>query len=156
MPASTGTIKYVTPGSSNEVPADDIFRHVSIATPYMDLIEEFTLSEQLRFHFGLKTPRQGMNETEMLDRMYLRHAKDKYISNFSSGMRQRVKLALAFFTAADILFLDEPGTNLDAQAFAWYLDQLAGLPEKCLVFIASNQASEYPSNAQKLDITGFK
>ena len=154
MPPSTGTLRYSTPNS--EIPCEEIFRHISIATPYMDLIDEFTLLEQLRFHFKLKPGRSDMNEEEMLEKMYLMHAKHKYISNFSSGMKQRVKLALAFFSHADILFLDEPGTNLDNQAFDWYLQQLAALPNTCLVFIASNQASEYPANAQKLDIMSFK
>ncbi len=122
----------------------------------MDLIEEFTLEEQLKFHFKLKYARPGLDAETMLEKMYLTHARGKYISNFSSGMKQRVKLALAFFTQADILFLDEPGTNLDTQAFEWYLRQLAELPPQCLVFIASNQTSEYPTNAQKIDIMRYK
>ena len=154
MPPSLGTIKYNT--AQGEVACEDIFKHLAIATPYLDLIDEFTLLEQVRFHFNLKPARRNMSEEEMLDKMYLSHAKHKYISNFSSGMKQRVKLALAFFSQADILFLDEPGTNLDEQAFEWYLGQLGALPAECLVFIASNQASEYPTNAQKLDIMSFK
>lgn len=154
MPPSTGTLKYSTPNT--EIPCEEIFRHISIAAPYMDLIDEFTLLEQVRFHFKLKPTRFNMNEAEILEKMYLTHAKHKYISNFSSGMKQRVKLALAFYSQADIVFLDEPGTNLDMQAFDWYLQQIETLPTNCLVFIASNQVSEYPANAQKLDIMSFK
>lgn len=154
MPQSRGALKYMS--EKNEIAADEIFTHVSIAAPYMELIEEFTLQEQLRFHFSLKRARNEMNMSDMLEKMYLTHAKDKYISNFSSGMKQRVKLALAFFSQADILFLDEPGTNLDSQAFDWYLQQLERLVGNCLIFIASNQASEYPFNAQKIDIMSFK
>ncbi len=154
MPPSTGGIKYLTP--KGEIPGEDIYKHITIATPYLDLIDEFTLLEQLRFHFQLKPCRYKITEAEMLDRMYLSHAKDKHISNFSSGMRQRVKLFLAFFSQADIIFLDEPGTNLDNQAFDWYLAQVKSLPDSCLVFIASNQTSEYPANAQKIDIMSYK
>jgi len=154
MPPSYGTLRYSS--RSRSIPVEEIFRHVSVATPYMDLIEEFTLLEQLKFHFALKPAWPGLNEIDILEKMYLTHAKDKYIANFSSGMRQRVKLALAFFTRADILFLDEPGTNLDSQAFAWYLEQLSQLSSHSLVFIASNQTSEYPANAQKIDIMSYK
>ncbi|MEJ7644475.1 MAG: ABC transporter ATP-binding protein [Chryseolinea sp.] len=154
MPPSQGALNYS--GRSRSIPVEEVFGHVSIATPYMDLIEEFTLFEQLKFHFALKPSWPGLNEYEMLDKMYLSHAKDKYIANFSSGMRQRVKLALAFFTRADILFLDEPGTNLDSQAFEWYLQQLSEMSPQSLVFIASNQSSEYPVNAQKIDIMSYK
>jgi ABC-type multidrug transport system ATPase subunit len=93
---------------------------------------------------------------EILERMYLTHARHKQLANFSSGMRQRVKLALAFFSKADVIFLDEPGTNLDHEAFDWYTRELQALPPECLVFIASNQPSEYPANAQKIDIMGLK
>jgi len=154
VPPSAGTVTYAT--GNGVIPAENIFQHLSIATPYLDLIEEFTLREQLRFHFKLKPCRQGWSEAEVLEKMYLTHARDKYISNFSSGMKQRLKLALAFFSQADIVFLDEPGTNLDQQAFDWYLQQLTSLPPQCLVFIASNQPSEYPASAQKIDIMRFK
>jgi len=154
VPPSAGTVAYTA--DDKNVPAEDVYKHMAIATPYLDLVEEFTLREQLRFHFKLKPCRQGWTEAEMLDKMYLTHARDKYISNFSSGMKQRVKLALAFFSAADIVFLDEPGTNLDQQAFDWYQHQLSSLPPQCLVFIASNQPSEYPASAQKIDIMRFK
>jgi ABC-type multidrug transport system ATPase subunit len=110
----------------------------------------------LRFHFNLKPRRFDLTDSEMMDRMYLSHARDKQLLNFSSGMKQRVKLALAFYSKTDILFLDEPGTNLDKTAFDWYLGELQSLPHDCLVFIASNQPSEYPSNAQKIDITALK
>lgn len=154
MPQSTGTIAYALNGKN--IPAEEIHSHVAIATPYMDLIEEFTLEEQIQFHFKLRTIRQGMSVNDLIERMYLTHARDKVIGNFSSGMRQRVKLALAFFTEADMIFLDEPGTNLDQQAFEWYLNELRAVPHGCSLFIASNQPAEYPADAQKIEIMTYK
>jgi ABC-type multidrug transport system ATPase subunit len=154
MPPSKGTLRY-TQGET-EMHMEAIFRHIAIATPYMDLIEEFTLEEQLQFHFKLKPSRNNITIAEMIERMYLTPARHKYISNFSSGMRQRVKLALAFFTEADLVFLDEPGTNLDHQAFDWYLKELHALPQHCTVIVASNQPAEYPSAAHKIDIMMYK
>lgn len=153
-PPSQGTLRYQA--EKRVIPEDEIFRHVAIAAPYMDLVEEFTLTEHLRFHFSMKPTREGLTIESMLAKMYLEHARDKQLHNFSSGMKQRVKLALAFFTQADILFLDEPGTNLDRQAFDWYLTQLNDVPAGCTIFIASNQEAEYPLNAQKIDITAYK
>jgi ABC-type multidrug transport system ATPase subunit len=92
----------------------------------------------------------------MLASMYLEGARDKHIINFSSGMKQRVKLALAFFTEAEVLFLDEPGTNLDKQAFDWYLKHLHEVSDNKMIFIASKQPSEYPDNAIKIDILSYK
>jgi ABC-type multidrug transport system ATPase subunit len=154
LPPSKGQLKYHQ--KDIEIPVDEIFKHLTVATPYLDLIEEFTLSEHLRFHFKLKASRSQIGEKEILDRLELTHAKDKHIANFSSGMKQRVKLGLAFFTQADLIFLDEPTTNLDVEATAWYHEQLLQLPSECTVFIASNQASEYPSNAHTINILDYK
>ncbi|HYG18439.1 MAG TPA: ATP-binding cassette domain-containing protein [Ohtaekwangia sp.] len=154
MPPTDGGLVYQKRRVS--VPVEEVYQHIAIATPYMDLIDEFTLSEQVKFHFGLKRSRGNISIDEMIERMYLTGAKNKYLSNFSSGMRQRVKLALAFYTEADVLFLDEPGTNLDSQAMDWYWKELKALPVETCVIIASNQPSEYPADAHKIDITAFK
>jgi len=154
LPQTSGSVSYAS--SNKTIPVENIFSQVSIATPYMDLIEEFTLEEQLRFHFRMRTMRSGLTLETMLDKLYLGHAKDKTISNFSSGMKQRLKLGLAFYTEANAIFLDEPGTNLDEQAFAWYNDNLKQLPKDKLVFIASNQRNEYPENAEVMNLMKFK
>lgn len=154
LPQSSGVLRYHK--NEREIPATNIHAHVSIATPYMDLIEEFTLREMLAFHFKLRKLRAPYTLGELPELMYLDHTIDKQLMNFSSGMKQRLKLALACFTEADAYFLDEPGTNLDARAFEWYKTQLAGLPSEALVFIASNNPAEYPPQAEILDVMKYK
>jgi ABC-type multidrug transport system ATPase subunit len=154
LPQTSGSIEYTSKNSI--VPIEEIFNHVAIATPYMDLIEEFTLLEQLEFHFRMRPMRPGLNYEKILDKLYLSQARDKNISNFSSGMKQRLKLGLAFYSMADALFLDEPGTNLDSQAFAWYKQNVGELPVEQLVIIASNQSIEYPESAVILNMNEIK
>lgn len=154
IPQSSGKITYTK--GAQFVPVEEVFQYLSIATPYMDLIEEFTLEEMLHFHFGLKKIREGCSIEKLLQIMYLENAADKQLLNFSSGMKQRLKLGLAFYTQADAYFLDEPGTNLDRQAFEWYTRELQALPEKAIIFIASNNAEEYPPTATLLNIMDFK
>jgi ABC-type multidrug transport system ATPase subunit len=153
-PPSQGSISYRT--SSGEVEVEEIFRKIAVATPYMDLIDEFTLEEQVSFHLKLKEPRPGLTADTIVERMGLQHARKKQIGNFSSGMRQRVKLCLAFSTAADVVFLDEPGTNLDKNAFQWYLDELSRIQATTLVMIASNDPAEYVSAHEVINILHFK
>jgi len=140
----------------NEIPVTEIFNHISIATPYMDLIDEFTLQEQIDFHFKIKNIRDGFRSDELPEIMNLHTARKKQIGNFSSGMRQRLKLGLAFYTKADLIFLDEPGTNLDKNAFAWYLEQLQIIKSNALIIIASNNPEEYPNAFQVINISDFK
>ena len=153
LPPSLGTLRYTR--SQLAIPIDEIFTYLSIAAPYQELIEEFTLEEMVRFHFHFKKPTAGSIQ-ETIEKMELTHAAGKLISNFSSGMRQRLKLGLAFFSASPILFFDEPTANLDKRSIVWYWDQFSQLPPESLIFIASNQDAEYPESAQKIDISGFK
>jgi ABC-type multidrug transport system ATPase subunit len=153
-PPSNGTIVYKS--GDKTLAVEDFYHHVAIATPYMDLIDEFTLVEQVAFHFKLKTPRHPVSTETIIERMGLQNSRHKQIGNFSSGMRQRVKLSLAFSTKADIVFLDEPGTNLDKNAFQWYLDYLSEIQSDTMVFIASNDQAEYLTAHHTLNILDFK
>jgi ABC-type multidrug transport system ATPase subunit len=154
LPQSTGELHYRS--ATGEIPVDEIYKYLTVATPYLDLIEEFTLAEHLRFHFSLKNSRSEMTVPTILEKMKLTHAQHKHIANFSSGMKQRVKLGLAFFTQANLIFLDEPTTNLDNEASAWYHEQLGNLPVESTVIIASNDSSEYPTTAQIINVMDFK
>jgi ABC-type multidrug transport system ATPase subunit len=148
MPQTSGVLKYHIDGKS--VSVDDLAQHVSIVAPYMDLIEEFTLVEQLEFHFKLKKIRAGISIADLLDIMYLGQSRDKFISNFSSGMKQRLKLGLAFYSQCNFLFIDEPGTNLDEVAFQWYKAQLELIPSNVTTVMASNNALEYGPDYHKI------
>ncbi len=154
MLPSQGKVIYENEG--HEIPGHEVYKHLSIATPYLDLIDEFTLLEMIRFHFKFKKVRNNKSEEELIDLFELPQARDKAIANFSSGMRQRLKLGLAFYSTADAIFLDEPTTNLDRKSVDWYQQQREQLPKDTLVIIASNQEHEYPASAEKIDILAYK
>src|SRR5882672_1979580 len=97
MQPSVGTVNYVG------LEPSAVFKSVAIATPYMDLIEEFTLEEMVRFHFKFKKCRWPVEK--VLEMTELGSSRIKPISTFSSGMKQRLKLALAFYSDCDLLFL---------------------------------------------------
>ncbi len=153
VPPTAGVIQYHN--NNALVPTTDMFRYVAIAAPYMDLIEEFTLDETIRFHFKFKALSRGRDINKLADEMQLADSRHKKINTFSSGMKQRLKLALAFYSDTPLLFLDEPTTNLDKRAIAWYQENLAHRAERTTI-IASNQEDEYPSNAIKIDLSGYK
>ncbi|RZL05054.1 MAG: ATP-binding cassette domain-containing protein, partial [Pedobacter sp.] len=114
---SEGKISYL---NDKEVLPEHIFNYISLAAPYLDLIEEFTLQETIDFHFQFKAYQAGFNSAAVLDLLALSRAEDKPLKYFSSGMKQRTKLALAFCTDTPILVLDEPTSNLDTQGTDWY------------------------------------
>jgi len=148
MQPSAGSVNY------RGIDPSEVFKTVAIATPYMDLIEEFTLEEMIRFHFKFKKCRVPI--AQVFEKTQLESSRLKPISTFSSGMRQRLKLALAFYSEGELLFLDEPCTNLDKKSIEWYHARLNEVPPETLVFIASNQEIEYPATAVKIDILSYK
>ena len=154
IPSSEGDIKYSLNGL--EIPIEDIFRHISLAAPYMELLEEFTLLEQVRFHFRFKLPINKLKSEEIIERMQMEASIHKPIKQFSSGMKQRLKLSLAIFSDAPILFLDEPTTNLDARAADWYMANLMTIKAEKLVFIASNQHTDFPEMATVINLSDLK
>jgi len=154
MIPTSGSLAYEW--NNQEIPQAELFNHISIATPYMDLIEEFTLLEMVKFHFSFKGTRDKKSIDEIIELLELGHAKNKTIINFSSGMRQRLKLGLAFYSNSKMVFLDEPTTNLDRKAIDWYLNHLERLPKETVLFIASNQEHEYPTHSKKIDILAYK
>jgi ABC-type multidrug transport system ATPase subunit len=148
MHPSAGSIQYPVQEQT------EVYKSVSIAAPYMDLIDEFTLEEMVRFHFKFKKSRLPMEQ--VLEKIELKSSNHKIISSFSSGMRQRLRLALAFYAEADLLFLDEPCTNLDKKSVDWYVQHLQEVPSTAIVFVASNQEQEYPNASAKIDILDYK
>ena len=153
LPPTTGEVRLNINGAL--VPASDCYQYTAIATPYMDLIEEFTLFEMIAFHFKFKKVIKNLKTDEIIARLELEGAANKHIGSFSSGMKQRLKLGLAFFSDTPLLFLDEPSTNLDESANRWYHALLSQAGSRATI-IASNQADEYPANAIKLNIMAFR
>jgi ABC-type multidrug transport system ATPase subunit len=150
---SEGMVKY---HNQKEIPVEHIYKNLSFAAPYLDLIEDFTLEETISFHFKFKTFYPGYNFEKILDLLGLVKAQDKALKHFSSGMKQRTKLALACCTDAPILLLDEPVSNLDQQGISWYLDLIDRFTNDKLVIIGSNQEIEYSFCDHTLQITDFK
>jgi ABC-type multidrug transport system ATPase subunit len=151
---SKGVISFENQGKKIE--PDEVYRHVSYAAPYIELIEEFTLEEALRFHAGLKPLLPGFSPAQLYDLLDLPRARSKEIRFFSSGMKQRVKLALAICSDTPILLLDEPATNLDVQGVEWYKSLVAEYAADRLVVIASNDPHDAEFCPLHLDILDYK
>lgn len=151
---SEGTIHHGTDG--RHVDPENIFRLISLAAPYLELIEEFTLSELLEFHFNFKHPAQGMSAAGLIELMQLEKARHKQLKYFSSGMKQRVKLALAICSDSPVLILDEPTSNLDKNGVEWYLSLINRFTHNRIVLIGSNQEHEYSFCQNRLLITDYK
>lgn len=148
--------KIVFQDKQQTLDPEHVYRQVSYAAPYIELIEEFTLAETLDFHLRLKPLLPGLSPEQLYELLELPRARHKELRFFSSGMKQRVKLALAVCSDTPVLLLDEPTTNLDVQAVAWFkrlVEQYAG--ERLLV-IASNDPGDLELCREQLSILDYK
>ena len=150
---SEGTISYM---EDQSVPVELIYKNLSFAAPYLDLVEEFTLRETIDFHFRFKKFYPGLNAAAVLDLLGLKNSGDKALKYFSSGMKQRTKLALACCTDTPMLLLDEPVSNLDTQGINWYHELISEFTKQKLVIVGSNQEIEYSFCQHFVQITDYK
>jgi ABC-type multidrug transport system ATPase subunit len=141
--ATEGEIKFSLNGKTLE--SDVVYKKLSICAPYMELIEEMTPTEFLSYHASFKPFIKGWDTARIIDQIGLTKANQKQIRYFSSGMKQRVKLAQAFFSDTPLLLLDEPCTNLDQQGIDLYKHLVSSLCNNRLVLISSNDTTEYAS-----------
>lgn len=151
---SKGKITYEL--NTGTITEERIFNYVSYCAPAMDVVEEMTLKEFLTFHFSFKKILPGWTVERIMTALGMQAAQHRYIADFSSGMKQRAKLAQAFFSDTPFLFLDEPCSNLDLAGVAMYQQWLQELSKDRLVIIASNDEREYIGAAGTISIADYK
>lgn len=134
---------------------ENAVRNIVFASPYISLIEDFTLEEMYQFHTSFKKM-YHQDAKEFYAICELEKHKDKYIKNFSSGMRQRLKLAFAFLTKSEVILLDEPTSNFDNKAVDWYLSLKENFVQNRTLIIGSNQTFEYEDCPNLLNIMDYK
>ena len=138
---SEGVISY-TDASKKVIEQESLNSKIAIVAPYMELINELTLNEFINFHckvLGLSTIQK---ETIKSYLPFKKGVFKRKLSDFSSGMQQRVKLITAIYSDRDIILLDEPTMNLDTKGIDWYLEII----NKCsspIKIVCSNQKHEY-------------
>lgn len=152
---SEGKISYDDNGKN--ISDDEFYKYISVATPALELFEELTLEETVNYHFKLKKLNSNIQKENIFELMQLKGQEKKQLRNFSSGMKQRVKIALAVFSDTPVLFLDEPTSNLDANGINWYKELIQKYTSERIVFVASNKIdSEYFFCQHQINMEDFK
>jgi ABC-type multidrug transport system ATPase subunit len=154
QPLSEGDLCYVSDGKP--LPASDQFKYVSISAPYLELPEEFTLKEFLDFHIKFKPLVDKHSVDDLISLMELTKSANKPLQNFSSGMKQRVKLGMCFLSASPLLLLDEPTSNLDEKGVAWYRKLVETYGKEKSLIIGSNDQREFSFCTLEINIEAYK
>jgi ABC-type multidrug transport system ATPase subunit len=146
--------------SNNDIVLDvnDIYKEISFVAPYIELVEEFTLTEAINFHKRFKPFSKEIEEINPLDFLQLpKTALNKPIQYFSSGMKQRLKLGLSFMSQSAVLLLDEPTITLDREGISWYREMLEKYAfNQRLLIIASNVMEDIEGCSKILEMKDLK
>ncbi len=135
----------------------EFFKLSSFASPALELIEEFSPEELIKHQSAFKKFQHNLSAKEVLEIAELEKNKNKLIKNFSSGMKQRLKLSLAILADCPVLLLDEPITNLDRQAVEWYSKMIDTYAKHKTIIVCSNQIKdEYSFCKREISINDFK
>ena len=134
--ANEGSISFSI--GNNSIPRENLALKSSFCAPYSELYEQLTLKECLTYHLQFRELSNRLSPESLIELAYLNGEENKQIQHFSSGMKQRLKLALSICTVSDLLILDEPCSNLDKQAIAWYRDLLGKFRNNRTLVIATN------------------
>ncbi|MCX6276191.1 MAG: ATP-binding cassette domain-containing protein [Bacteroidetes bacterium] len=133
---SLGNIRYTKNGS--EIARENIFSHID-------------------FHFQFKNLRQPLSTDDIIKLMELESSKMKTFKYFSSGMKQRTKLALAIISDVDLILLDEPLSNLDKQGEVWYRNLAEMyLADKTVVVCSNQNEAEYFFCEKTINISDYQ
>jgi ABC-type multidrug transport system ATPase subunit len=160
--ANQGEIKYINTnvkpgGIETKIDPDKLKNYISYASPYLQLVEDFTLTETIEHSQIFKPFINRLKTKEVIEILELNHAKDKFIKQFSSGMKQRLKLGLAILSDTPLLLLDEPVSNLDRDAISWYKNLIQNYTTNRTVLVCSNNIDEEFFFCKKhLNVIDFK
>ena len=138
---SIGKIEYFK--NKEKIKSNLLFQYNAFTAPYIELIEELTLREFLKFHFNFNNNKKNKSINNIIKFISLEDNAENYIKDFSSGMKQKLKLGIIFLSNSPIILLDEPYSNLDEENIKWYLNNLNKIINKKIIIIFSNNKNEY-------------
>src|SRR5690606_30804240 len=161
MHVNEGTIAFekgsrINSEATTSIAPEQVYRQISYCAPYLEVVEEMTLEEFLQFHHGFKPFMEQISIPQIISLIGLESAARKQIRYYSSGMKQRVKLAQAIFTTTPAIFLDAPCTDLDLAGIELYHSLIENYAKSKLIVVSSNDEVEYRFCEQRISITEYK
>lgn len=153
------TGKYLISIDGIEIERAEFFKHIGMLAPYINMYDELTGYENLMLFGKLRnsnfTKENKSKILELLNKVNLYTKRNEYFRNYSSGMKQRLKLAFAIQHSPSILLLDEPRTNLDTEGVNIVYNVIEEQKKSGIVVIATNDLDDINLCTEKINIEDF-
>ena len=143
--------------SNGKIEFENLHNHIGFVSPYLVLYDEFTALENLN-HFS-KIRGVDFNKEKidyLLNKFLLYKRKDDFIKTYSSGMKQRMKFIFALMHSPQLLILDEPTSNLDAEGKESVYSIVREEGTNNIVIIASNEETDLALCEGIIKLENFK
>lgn len=124
-----------------KVKKENVFKYIGFVSPYLNLYDEFTGYENLKIISDIRGSGHG-NIDNVLKRVGLYNRRNDLLKIYSSGMKQRLKIAFAILHEPKIMLLDEPTSNLDLEGISVVDDIANEYKRDRILIIATNDAHE--------------
>ncbi len=136
--------KVVLLNGSREIERDDVYNHVGLVSPYLELYGEFTALENLQIEIRARMLPKSTEKRalEILETVGLFSRRKDEVKGFSSGMKQRLKYAAALIHDPEVLILDEPTANLDVAGIDMVFSIIQQYRRDKIVVLATNDTEE--------------
>lgn len=145
-----GTVSIEGTGARNEF---DRRAAIGMVSPYLQMYDEFSAAENLKFAMAIRGLRFDRNFAyDLLTRVALFQRKDDPVRTYSSGMKQRVKYAFALIHRPAVLILDEPMSNLDADGIAIVRTIMAEHRNGGILIVATNDLTDVEAYDEHIDL----
>jgi len=117
---------------------------VSMTLPTEKLDNDLTVEKTLLLYGNLGTTVTPQRVTELISLLHMENYRKKKIRNLSTGMKQRVVIALAVVDSPELLILDEPTNGLDPMGIKEIRELLLDLKqkEKISIIVSSHNLGE--------------
>ena len=139
--------------NNGNIPLEQAFSTCSLASPAMELPDEFSATDLFRLQEKVKPFRMVNAAVEFAEMAgFNQSTMNKALGFYSSGMKQRLKLALAVFSDTPLLLLDEPLTNLDKTGEYFFQSLIEKHTSNRLVVVAGNREEEFSFCQKKIQI----
>jgi ABC-type multidrug transport system ATPase subunit len=137
---SEGSVRYEV--KDQVIERENIYTYISYTAPYIDMPPKLTI-EELFSHYKFFKKVSMEHYKEFIEYCEIDDQGDKFIENFSSGMKQKIALGLNLVTLSDLMLFDEPTSYLDTQAKEWFYKKILLQKGQKTVIIASNDSEDF-------------
>ena len=140
--SNKGKVSYLS--DQKILSEEEIQQNCGLVSPYLNLYGQLTAEENIKFFTSIRGSNITGNEiNDLLIRVGLEGRGNDKVSEYSSGMNQRLKYAVALANKPEYLFLDEPTSNLDDQGKEVVTSLIEDVRLNSIIVIATNEKEEY-------------